>query len=212
MTFDKEFKEAISRLPSAEKDKLIFRLLKKDLSLANQLFFELVSGESKEDRQKEAKKSIKIMASQSRDHCQYITPGILMMEMRDASGVVNDHVGITKDKYGEVSLHIFVMKEYLQIYNDCFKDSPEEKTHGMNVYLVAKAFKIMILLKKMHEDLLIDFAEDLKKIGHLFSSNSGLMKEAVYNGLDINWLIKCEIPDDIATIEKDLRQRGYLKK
>ena len=212
MTFDKEFKEAISRLPSAEKDKLIFRLLKKDLYLANQLLFELISCDSKEDRRKEAQKNIENMVSISKYHCQYSTPGILMMEMRDASGVVNDHVGITKDKYGEVSLHIFVMREYLQIYNDYFKDSPEEKTHAMNVYLVAKAFKIMILLKKMHEDLLIDFAEDLKKIGRLFSSNSGLMKEAIYNGLDINWLIKCEIPDDIATIEKDLRQRGYLKK
>ncbi|MCL1932475.1 MAG: hypothetical protein FWF53_01480 [Candidatus Azobacteroides sp.] len=212
MTFDREFKEAISRLPSAEKDKLIFRLLKKDLHLANRLLFELTADDSKEDKRKEAKKSIENMVSHSRHHIQYSTPGILMMEMRDASGIVNDHVGITKDKYGEVFLQIFVMKEYLQIYNNCFKDFPKEKAHSMNVYLVAKTFKIMVLLKKMHEDLLIDFADDLKKIGHLFSSNPGLMKEAEYNGLNINWLIKYEIPNDIAAIEKDLRQRGYLKK
>ena len=40
MTFDKDFKEAISHLPSSEKDKLILRLLKKDLVLANRLYFE----------------------------------------------------------------------------------------------------------------------------------------------------------------------------
>ncbi|MCL1937640.1 MAG: hypothetical protein FWF52_04500 [Candidatus Azobacteroides sp.] len=212
MTFDEEFKEAIRRLSPTEKDKLIFRLLKKDTHLVNQLYFELASSDSKEDRRKEAKQRIERMISQSKQHWQYSTPGLLMMEMRDASGIVNDHVGITKDKYGEVYLQIFVMKEYLQIYNDHFKDSPAKKAESMNVYLVVKAFKIMVLVKKLHEDLLIDFEDDLKAIGLLFSSIPGLMKEAKYNGLDVNWLIKAEIPDDIAKIEKDLRQKGYLKK
>ncbi len=35
MTFDKEFTKAISHLPSKEKDKLILRLLKKNLPLAS---------------------------------------------------------------------------------------------------------------------------------------------------------------------------------
>ena len=35
------------------------------------------------------------------------------------------------------------------------------------------------------------------------------LKEA--NGLDVNWLIKNEIPENIDKIEKDLRQQGYLK-
>lgn len=41
--YSKEFKEAISRLPSTEKDKLIFRLLKHDMALENRLYFELVN-------------------------------------------------------------------------------------------------------------------------------------------------------------------------
>ena len=51
--FHKEFKEALSRLPSKEKDKLILRLLKKDLVLANRLLFELLSTNTvEEERQK----------------------------------------------------------------------------------------------------------------------------------------------------------------
>ncbi|WP_282454602.1 hypothetical protein [Flavobacterium pygoscelis] len=40
--FSKEFKKALQELPSAEKDKLIFRLLKIGLDLTNRLYFELV--------------------------------------------------------------------------------------------------------------------------------------------------------------------------
>ena len=44
--FDKEFKTAIHNLSDVEKDKLILRLLRKDLDLANRLYFELVDTET----------------------------------------------------------------------------------------------------------------------------------------------------------------------
>ena len=50
MKFDPEFKNAILQLPSKEKDKLLLRLLKRDVILANQLHFELISGDSVQDR------------------------------------------------------------------------------------------------------------------------------------------------------------------
>ncbi len=211
MILPKELKEAISRLSSPEKDKLIFRLLKKDLNLANQLLFELVSSDSKEDRRKDAKKQIEYIINSSKKHCQYSSPGILMMEMRDTSGIINEHVRTTKDKYGEVFLHIFILKEFLKIYTENFKNSTPNKLYKLNIYLIVRVFKIMILLKKMHEDLMIDFDNDIEEIGRLFGENPGLMKVAIPNGLDINWLINNQIPDNIAEIEKDLRQRGYLK-
>jgi hypothetical protein len=207
----REFKEAISRLPSVEKDKLIFRLLKKDLNLANQLLFELVSSDSKEDRRQKVKEQIVNMIAQIKQHCEYSTPGILLMEMRNINGMINEHVNITKDKYGEIYLQIFVLNEFLQIYNEYFKNSSPKQSYTLNIYCVAKAFKIMILLKKMHEDVMADFAGDLEKTGQLFGNNSGLMHTAIYNGLDVNWLIRNKIPDNIVEIEKDLRQNGYLK-
>jgi len=211
MVLDKKLKEAITQLSSSEKDKLIFRMLKKDLDLANRLHFELLSCDSKEDRRKQAQKEVEYRINMSKFHIEYATPGILMMEMRDASGIINEHLHITKDKYGEVYLQLFLLKEYLKIYNENFKDSSLQKSYKLNIYCISKAFKIMVLLKKMHEDLQFDFADDISEAGCLFGDNPMLMKTAIHNGFDVNWLIMNKIPDDIDKIEKDLRQRGYLK-
>ena len=211
MTFDKEFKEAISRLTSAEKDKLIFRLLKKDLNLAKKLQFELLSGDSKlEDRRKQAKEQIQSLVNFSREHGRFASPGMLMLDMRNTSGIIKEHVKTTKDKYGEIYLHIFVLKEYLKIYTDYFKDSPKESTYTLNSYCIAKVFKIMILLRKMPKDLLFDFKDDIEEAVRLFSNNQNLMRLAIFNGLDIHWLTRNEIPDNIAEIEDEICRRGYL--
>ncbi|MDR2146989.1 MAG: hypothetical protein LBE91_11070 [Tannerella sp.] len=211
MTISKELKEAISQLHPEEKDKLIFRLLKKDVQLANQLYFELLANESREDRREKAQKKIEEWISVYKRSNHYSTPGILLMYMRDASGYVNEHVKTTKDKYGEVYLQIFVLKKFLQIYNELFLNASPDRSYTLNIYMTAKTFKIMVLLKKMHEDYLIDFVDDLEAAGRLFGQNPSLMKVAIRNGLDVNWLINGDIPDNIAEIEKDLRQRGYLK-
>lgn len=211
MVIDKELKEAIRRLTSEEKDKLIFRLLKKDPDLANRLLFELVSSDSREDRRKEVRKSIECYMKMTRSYITYTSPGIVLMDMRSASGYVNEHVRITKDRYGEVELHFFILKEYLKMYNKYFKNTPADRSFTLHIYLVARAFKIMVLLKKMHEDLMCEFTDDLEETGLLFADSPDLMKVAVNNGLDVNWLIGNDIPDNIAEIEKDLRKRGYLK-
>ncbi|GHT33399.1 hypothetical protein FACS189434_07420 [Bacteroidia bacterium] len=213
MTIDKDLKEAISRLDSKDKDKLIYRLLKNDLDLANRLYFELVSGDTKENRRKQAKKEIEKHLKGVREHIDYLynTPGLLLMRMRDLSGIINEHVNITKDKYGEVELHIFLLKSFLEIYADNFGKEDGKKAYTFYIYMIRRVFKIMGLLKKLHEDLYIDFADDLEQIGKLFAANNGLMKIAIYNGLDANWLINNNIPDNIAAIEKDLRERGFLR-
>jgi len=211
MTLDNKFKQAISQLPSDEKDKLIFRLLKKDTDLAERLYFELVSTDSKEDMREQAKRKIESWVNTSKYHAKYSTPGMFLMEMRDASGIINQHVHTTKDKYGEVYLQLFLLKEYLKIYNEFFIGSSLKQSYTLNMYCITKAFKIMVLLKKMHEDLQFDFADDIIETGRLFGDNPLLMNTSKHNGLDVNWLIRNDIPDDIDKIEKNLRQRGYLK-
>jgi hypothetical protein len=213
MTFDKEFKEAIHYLSNSEKDKLILRLLKRDLDLASRIYFELVSSDTRESRRKQVEKDInrQIEYAKSITEHDYSSPGILLMEMRETSGYINEHVKITKDKYGEVYLHIFLLKEFLKIYRDNFKQYSEKKSYTFNIYAVARTFKIMVLLRKMHEDMLLDFEDGLKEIGELFNEIPNLMKVSINNGLNINWLKNCNIPENIAEIEKDLRQSGYLR-
>lgn len=77
MTFDNDFRQAIADLPSKEKDKLILRLLKKDVSLANRLYFELLETKSVEDVRNELMHKIESIAIKVND--RYYTPGILLL-------------------------------------------------------------------------------------------------------------------------------------
>ncbi|MDR2824785.1 MAG: hypothetical protein LBB41_06270 [Prevotellaceae bacterium] len=211
MTLDKELKEAISRLPSKEKDKLIFRLLKKDESLAKRIYFELVSGDTVEFCREKAKKNIDWQIEQSRKYANYMSPGIILMDMRQTVGYVNDHVKTTKDKYGEVALMLHIVKAFLKIYRDNFQNRYNNKGYTLHIYFIAKLFKILILLRKMNEDYMIDFIDDLEQIGRTMGEIPNLMQVAIHNEFNPNWLFDNQIPENIAEIEKNLRKRGYLK-
>jgi len=209
MTFDKEFKLAISNLPSKEKDKLIFRLLKKDLILANRLHFELVNTDSVDEKREELENRILKKAQQITD--RYYSPGILMMDMREISGEINEHVTITKDKYGEVSLNLLLLNEILRLNDYNLKESNPNKLEKLSIYIIAKIFKILILINSLHEDFQFEFKDSLSVLGNVFSKSSYLMNTAIQNGLDINWLLSANIPEDIKEIHKDIRSQGFLK-
>ncbi|CAL2085514.1 protein of unknown function [Tenacibaculum sp. 190524A02b] len=117
----KSFKEAISQLPAKEKDKLILRLLKKDPTLANRLYFELIDTSSVDE--KRAALAIHIQNSIERFSQYNNTPGYIMMYMRDISGEINEHVKVTKDKFGEISLN-FVRNDKNECLCEASKQSP----------------------------------------------------------------------------------------
>ena len=50
MEYSKEFKAALSEFTPIEKDRLIFRLLKKDKLLSKKLYFELIDQETTDDK------------------------------------------------------------------------------------------------------------------------------------------------------------------
>jgi hypothetical protein len=62
----------------------------------------------------------------------------------------------------------------------------------------------------MDEDYFMDFKEDLINLGELISNNDHLMRTAVINGFDVNWLLTATIPENIQGIHKNLREQGYL--
>ena len=209
MTFDPELKKALQLLPDAEKDKLILRLLKYDLHLANQLRFELVDTESVEDKREQIKKRIikRIELATER----YYSVGYLLMDVRDISGEINEHVSITKDKWGEISLNCLMLRQLLELNNEGIGAETFDKAYTLCIYIIARIFKILMLIQKQHEDLHIEFSEDIETIGKLVGKNHLLMKTAIHNGLDVNWLIQFEIPNNIADIYKTLRKNGQLK-
>lgn len=209
MTFDPDFKRALELLPGKEKDKLILRLLKKDLKLASKLRFELVDTDSVQDKREQLKSEI--IKDIKRASERYYSPGDLLMGIRDISGKINQHVYITKDKVGEVSLNCTMLRLLLELNNPRIAAEKYGKAYTLLIYVVARIFKILMLIQKQHEDLHLEFRDDIEAIGQLVGSNSSVMKAAIHNGLDVNWLIRFDIPANIADIYKDLRERGFLK-
>jgi hypothetical protein len=209
MKFEKEFKEAIIHLPSKEKDKLLLRLLKKDLDLANRLHFELLNTNTVEEERHSMEETIREKAKLMDE--RFYSPGYLNMDIRYLSGEVNEHVKKTKDKFGEASLNLLLLVEVLKHNNKNIMGATPGKARKLCVAIVARIFKVMLLIDKMNDDYLVEFEERLKELSDLFGQNHYLMQTAIHHGLDVNWLAHAEIPDNISEILKDLRNRGYLK-
>lgn len=209
MRFEKDFKLAIKALPPEEKDKLILRLLKKDLALANRLHFELLSTDSVDEKRTELETRIKTKFFNIAEWVH--SPGHLMMCLRDVSGEINEHVYTTKDKFGEASLNLLMLNEALKETNSIIEESSIQRKYKLCIYIIARAFKILMLIQALDEDYFVEFREPLTQLGELISANHSLMKMAINNGFDVNWLLRAEIPEDIKEIHKSVRAQGFLR-
>ncbi|HET6560003.1 MAG TPA: hypothetical protein VFG54_21935 [Prolixibacteraceae bacterium] len=209
MIFDPEFVKALHLLSDKEKDKLILRLLKYDLQLANRLRFELVDTDSVDDKRVQMRDRViqRIQWATER----YYSAGYLLMDIREISGEINQHVSITKDKVGEISLNCLMLRQLLERNNQRIASESYGKAYTLCVYIVARLFKLLMLIQKQHEDLHLEFREDIETIGEYVGKNPNIMKTAIYNGLDVNWLIQFEIPVNIVEIHRELRKNGLLK-
>lgn len=211
MTFSKEFKEALSHLPSKEKDKLILRLLKKDLVLANRLLFELVNTNTVEEQREKLEDQLIYLVRRNAQNGHY-SIGYLNWDVRDLSGLINEHVSITKDKFGEAYLNLIMINEVLKLNRTFILNSrPPAKRRKFCVAVIARVFKILLIIHKLDDDLLIEFEDLLIKLGDLIVENKFLIAEATKNGLDINWLFNSDIPENIVSIHKEIRANGFLK-
>ncbi len=207
--FSKELKKAIQELPSAEKDKLIFRLLRRDLDLANRLHFELVDTETVEEKRTAFETDMLKKIAQFSE--RFYSVGYLLQDTRFMSGDITNHVKMTKDKFGEISLNMKMLIQLLKLNNLRIQAQTYSKAYTLCIYVIARAFKILLLIKAIDEDYFIDFKEDLSQLGELIGQNPMLMRTAINNGLDVNWLLSGEIPEDIVAMHKEIRANGFLK-
>lgn len=209
MKFSKEFKEAISHLPEKEKDKLLIRLLKKDPILAQRLEFELIDDLSVDERRALLADDIETDVKRFSEYSGSI--GYLTMDIRYLSGYITKHVKITKDKFGEVSLNILMLTEVLQHNNQRIQQVSLSRARKLLVSIIARAFKIVVLTHKLDDDFLIELEKPLNQLGNLIGENDYLMRTAIQNGFDVNWLLSAKIPEDIVEIHKEIKQQGLLK-
>lgn len=209
MKFENDFKKAIEAMPESEKDKLLLRLLKHDLTLANRLYFELVDGGSVDEKRDEME--ARIVSAMERAIKTYGSPGYFMMELRYMSGDISEHVKITKDKFGEVQLNLRMVALALSGCASRLNGETYGRSSKLCIYMVAKVFNMLVLMQKLHPDLRHDLQKDLEHVGQLIANNDTMMRTAINHGLDVNWLIIGNVPDNIAEQQKELRQMGFLK-
>jgi len=206
---DIDFKRALQELPEKEKDKLIFRLLRKDLDLAEKLYFELVDTDSIEDKRRIME--INISKQIHRFSENFHSLDYISIEMRNISGKISHHVKITKDKFGEISLNLQMLNEVIEQNDFSLTHSKPQKSTKFYNYVIVRTFKILLLIQALHEDFLLDFKEDLNRLGVNISKDKMLLKTANYNSLDINWILEAEIPENILQIHKEIKAAGFLK-
>lgn len=209
LTFDQEFKDAISDLTDKEKDKLILRLLRRDPILAKRLQFELLGHDSVEDRRAEMEEKIRERVQQLSGNRFHI--GTMATEMRSLSAAITEHVKVTKDKLGEAGLNLLLLNEVLRRNVHNIEAARRSKSDKVVRYVVARAFKVLVLIRALHEDYLTDFKEDLQTLGELIGQSRLFLHTASDHGLNVSWLLEGEIPEDIKERQAELRKRGFLR-
>lgn len=179
------------------------------MTLANRLNFELIDKRTVDEIREDMEETV--VRRVTRFSNNFYSPGYLMLDLRELSGVITEYVKVTKDKYGEASLNLLMLNETLKGNSHNILKSTRGRSRKLCIYIIARAFKILILISKMHEDIWLDFRSDLLSLGELIVGNEHLKMAAIQNGLEVQWLLEGEIPENIDAIHTDVRSKGYLK-
>ena len=208
MEYSKEFKQALSEFSSIEKDRLIFRLLKKDKLLSKKLYFELIDPETTDQKRDQMEENVtEKLASAAR----YIgNPKYYLSTIRTISAEITEHVKVTTDKFGEVYLNLFLVDQILE-NNDSFAQQRFDNVYKLYIYLINKIVRALLLIKKIDEDYWMEFDEILGKIDDKVHENRYLEKLFINNGIDFNWLQSENLPENLDLIIKNIKSQGLLR-
>lgn len=185
-----ELKAAILGLPPREKDKLLVRLIGKDKMLMKQLHFQLLEDElDLEDRIEKLRERLTGLFGQSSNairnapNVNYILA--LSRLVKQASGLINEHEKVTKDKMSEVEFRLFILLESVQRYPQLFAQPHLMSCQKLLKYFAGRVKHLLVRYDKLHEDLQFEFREDVQELldfGHSSAmeahlSSSGIRRE-----------------------------------
>ncbi len=208
MEYSKEFKAALSAFSSIEKDRLIFRLLKKDKLLSKKLYFELIDPKTTDDKrdamEEIVQEKVRLASGYIRNYKYFLSI------IRKISAEITEHVKITTDKFGEVSLNLLLVNAVLH-YSEDLNNQRFDAVYKLHLYLINKILRALILTQKLDEDYWMEIDTLLTEIESKIHSIPYLEKLCINNGLDFNWLRSDRIPDHMDLIVKDIRNQGFLK-
>lgn len=162
-SLDEALKQAITRMPVKEKDKLLLRLVAKDEKLVRRLIFDLIEGgETRDDRASRLKKDILLDFEKATK--EYMTPGYVLLFLRHWNARINEHVQATKDKPGEVSLVFFMLAESFRKFRNIMDKFPPQRSSTLAPYVVKRTADTLKKANKLHEDYRMEYARDLQEV------------------------------------------------
>ena len=208
MEYSKEFKAALSVLTPTEKDKLIFRLLKKDKILSKKLYFELIDTETTDQKRDAMEEYIKEKVESISKHIS--NQKYFVVLIRKISAEITEHVKVTTDKFGDVTLNLFLINQILES-NDKLSRQRFNDIYKLYLYIINKVVKALSLTIKLDEDYWLEIDKYLSELHDKITSNVYLEKLFINNGIDFNWLTIERIPDHFDLIIKDIKSQGFLK-
>ena len=209
MKFNEDFKVALSQLPSVEKDRLLWRLIKRDELLAQRLEFELLAPYDAIDKRNDL---AALMQNKMQQFCERgWRLSEILTQCRGFSGDITRHVYVTKDKVGEISLNFVLLQEAFGLLsNPMFKFSWRNAQKYV-VYMVNKLFRTCILIEKLHVDYHIELEDDAHKLGKIIGANDTLMRYMISVMFDVNWLLQFDFPNGLDKHYKEIKQQGFLR-
>lgn len=174
-------KKAIVAMPSADKDKLLLRLIAKDAILIERLQFELLEeGQTLLERRELIKDFTQRAATVKAD-----TAGWMMMDMRTVSGYITRHVKVTKDAYGDVELTLYMLNTFYR-HNAHLLKHLDRRTENAAEYIAKRTQQVLKKLEKLDPDYYIEFAGDVNTLlGWVYQTAPGFFAKTL--GIPARW-------------------------
>ena len=209
MEYSKEFKEALSNFSPKEKDKLIFRLIKKDKILSQKLYFELIENKTVDEKRQELEEHIL-------EKVEYYAKNITntkyyLILIRELSAKITLHVKVTSDKFGEVYLNLLLVYKILEFHHIKMVKQGLERNYKLYIYLINKIYRALVLTLKLDEDYHLDINTVSQKALDELLKIPDMVRLCNNNGLDFNFFHTENIPEDLASQIRELKAEGFLK-
>lgn len=166
---DQSLKEAVLNLSQKEKDKLLIRLVNKDKMLIKQLHYELLEDKSDlEDRITDLKdwidRHFELAQTNIRSLSAYTKHKQLHSYLRQASGMVNEHEKITKDKFSVVECRLLILEDAFDLFPRLFELSEMPSAIKLQKYVQGRIKNAMTSFDKLHEDLQFDLQDQMTRV------------------------------------------------
>ncbi|MBL1409641.1 hypothetical protein [Sphingobacterium faecale] len=162
---DLELRSAVLCLSQKEKDKLLIRLINKDKMLLKQLHYQLLENEyDLENRIEYLKEKLKGLfhdtARQVSNSASFSNYKSLNNILRQASGLINEHEKVTKDKFSTAECRLFILVYPYQQYPVLYQKSHLQAATKLHKYIITRIKTTYNNIMALHEDLQFDLQEN----------------------------------------------------